>query len=147
MSKKKAAPAEGEEAPAKSKKKLIVVVVLVLALAGGGYWMFLRPKPAEAAEAKPEPGDVLAMEPIQVNLAGEHYLRIGVALQATADVAHKPEGSKALDATIHTFSGKSIEEVNNVKKREELKKELEKEIEHLYHGDIMEIYFTEFVTQ
>lgn len=138
------APA-AEAAPKKSKKKLLIVVALVLVLAGGGYWMFLRPQPAEAKE--PEPGEVLTMEPIQVNLAGEHYLRVGIALQAIADVAHEPDGSKALDAAIETFSGKPIEEVNDPKKRHELKKHLEKELDHLYHGDVMGVYFTEFVTQ
>jgi flagellar FliL protein len=31
--------------------------------------------------------------------------------------------------------------------RAKLKKELEKELEHRYHGEVMGVYFTDFVTQ
>ncbi len=138
-----AAPAGADEDPAKgSKKKLIMIVVAVLALGGGGYFMFLKPKPA----GPPEPGEVVTLEPIQINLAAEHYLRVGIALQLTA-AAHEADGSKALDATIDIFSGLPIDEVNNPKHRAKLKEELEKELEELYHHDVMGVYFTEFVTQ
>ncbi len=137
-----AAPAE-PEAPAKGgKKKLILIIVAVLALGGGGYYMFLKPKPA----GPPEPGEVVTLEPIQINLAAEHYLRVGIALQLTAS-AHEADGSKALDATIAVFSGLPMEEVNDSKQRAKLKKELEKELEELYHHEVMGVYFTEFVTQ
>lgn len=141
-----AAPAGAEEAPEKgSKKKLILILVAVLALGGGGYFMFLKPKPA----GPPEPGEVIALEPIQVNLAAGHYLRIGIALQATADAGgHGPiDGSKALDAVIAGFSGLTMEKVNDPKHRATLKKELLHDLEELYHHEVMEVYFTEFVTQ
>jgi flagellar FliL protein len=125
------------------RKKLVVVLVLVLALGGAGYWFFLRP----TAEAKaPKPGEVVRLEPIQVNLAGGHYLKIGIALQLTAE-AHEVEGSKALDATIDLFSGRSMDELGRTENRAKLKKTLEKELEHRYHGEVMTVYFTEFVTQ
>lgn len=139
-----AAPAAEEAKEKKSKKKLIIILVAVLALGGGGY-MFMKPKPA----GPPEPGEVVKLEAIQINLAGSHYLRIGLALQATTTAGgHGPlDGSKALDTTIALFSGLPMAEVNDAKHREELKKELEKELEHAYHGDVMGVYFTEFVTQ
>jgi flagellar FliL protein len=124
------------------KKKLIIILVAVLALGGAAYWFFLRPKP----EPAPEPGEVVAMEPIQVNLAGGHYLKIGIALQLTT-AAHEADGSKALDAVIDLFSGKSMHAVTRADEREHLKKELTKELEHAYHGDVMDVYFTDFVTQ
>jgi flagellar FliL protein len=86
------------------------------------------------------------MEPIQVNLAGGHYLKIGIALQLTA-AAHEADGSAALDATIDLFSGKDMSELTRPESREKLKHELEKELEHAYHGDVMGVYFTDFVTQ
>lgn len=133
-------------APA-GKKKMLVVLALVVAMAGAAYWFVLKPAPAEGAKAKPEAGDVVALEPIQINLADGRYLRIGVALQLTKDVKHKADGSAALDATIDLFSGMPLEHISQPAHRKELKKELEKELKHLYHGEVMGVYFTDFVTQ
>lgn len=135
------APNVEETKEPKSKKKLIIILVAVLAIGGGGY-MFMKPKPA----GPPVPGEVVKLDPIQINLAGGHYLRLGIALQLTAS-AHEADGSKALDAAITIFSGLPMAEVNDTKHREELKKELEKELGHLYHDEVMGAYFTEFVTQ
>lgn len=124
------------------KKKLIIILVAVLALGGAAYWFVLRPKP----EPAPEPGEVVTMEPIQVNLAGGHYLKIGIALQLTT-AAHEADGSKALDAVIELFSGKSMEQVTRDDERTKLKKELVKDLEEEYEGEVMDVYFTDFVTQ
>lgn len=129
----------------KSRKKLLLVLVVVLAVAGAAYWFLLKPGGADAAE--PVPGEVVVMEPIQVNLAEGHYLRIGVALQLTADVTHAADGSKALDLVIDTFSGRTTEELAQHKEREKIKKELLHEVEEAYHHEVMDLYFTEFVTQ
>ena len=135
---------EPGETPSKGggKKKIVLLLVLVLAIGGAAYWFVLKPSP----KAEPKPGEVVRLEPIQVNLAGGHYLKIGIALQLTAD-AHEADGSKALDATIETFSGLSMDELTRSESRAKLKKELDKELEHLYHGEVMDVYFTEFVTQ
>ena len=136
------APDETEEATGGGKKKLVIVLALLLVLGGAGYWFFLKP----SAPKEPEPGEVVTLEPIQVNLADGHYLRIGVALQFTADAAH-PEGSKALDAVIDLFSGEEQAELVKAAHRKELKHELEETLHHDYHGEVLEVYFTEFVTQ
>lgn len=128
----------------KSKKKLIIILVAVLALGGGGAFMFLKPAPKEKA---PHPGEVVALDPIQINLADNHYLRVGIALQLTDAATHGADGSKALDATIDQFSGVEMAEIQNPKKRREMKKELAHHLEELYHHEVMEVYFTEFVTQ
>lgn len=129
----------------KSRKKLVIIsVVLVLAIAGAAYWFVLKPKGPEPA---PEPGEVVTMEPIQVNLAEGHYLRMALALQLTTTVAHEADGSKALDLAIATFSGQSVDTLAAPEKRAQLKEKLLSEIEHAYHGDVMDVYFTEFVTQ
>ncbi len=141
-----AAAATGEVRVVKKgggRKKVIMIVVLILAIGAAAYWFALRP----TAEAKaPKPGEVVRLEPIQVNLSGGHYLKIGIALQLTAD-AHEADGSKALDATIDLFSGRSMSELGKQQTRAKLKKELEKELDHDYHGEVMGVYFTEFVTQ
>lgn len=135
------------DAPAKSKKKLIIIVVAVLVVAAAVYMFVLKPKPAATEEPAPEPGTVLPLEAIQVNLEGGHYLRIGLALQQTLEVHEDLDGSKALDAAIELFSGKTIEELTDLKEREKLKKELVKELDHLYHHEVMDVYFTQFVMQ
>ena len=135
--------AADESEPSGGKKKKLIVIALVLVLAGAAaWWFFLRP----SGPAEPEPGEVMTMEPIQVNLADGHYLRVGIALQLSAD-AHEADGSKALDATIELFSG--VEQADLVKagQRKELKAKLEEKLHHDYHGDVLEVYFTEFVTQ
>jgi flagellar FliL protein len=146
MAKKPAkATSESEDAPGGGKKKLVLVVVALLAVGAAAYFFVLKPKPDPKKE-KPVAGEVIALEPRQVNLEGGHYLKLGLALQGTAD-AHELEGSKALDAAIALFSGRSIEEVSRPSELKHLKGELQKELEHLYHGDVMDVYFTDFVTQ
>ncbi len=124
------------------RKKLAIIVVLVLVVGAAGWWFVLRPKP----ETAPKPGEVVQLEPIQVNLAGGHYLRLGMALQLT-ETAEEVDGSKGLDAAIGVFSGLPVAEINKPDEREVLRKELEKELDHRYHGEVMAVYFTEFVTQ
>ena len=136
---------EQEAAPQKSgrRRKLVIALVLVAVLAGAAYWFFLKPA---GPTPPPEPGEIVAVDPIQINLAGGHYLRLGIALQLTTAATHGADGSKALDAAIHIFTGRSVEQLEG-EGREKLKERLSEEVEHLYHGEVMDVYFTEFVTQ
>ena len=129
-------------APGASKKKIVLVLVGLVLVVAASYKFVLTPDKPSA----PEPGEVVKLEPIQVNLAAGHYLKIGIALQLTKE-AHEADGSKALDATIELFSGRSIEELTGTEERHKLQRQLEKELEHRYHGDVMGVYFTDFVTQ
>jgi len=140
--------AKGKDKEAKnkekgSKKKLIMIIVAVLALGGGGYTMFLKPK---GPPGPPVPGEVVKLEPIQINLADDHYLRVGLALQLVKG-ATEADTSKAADATIGLFSGLAMAEVNDPKHRELLREELVKVLEERYEGAVMGVYFTELVTQ
>ena len=143
MSVNETAPSETEEPAKKSKKLLLVVAVAVLAAAAGAWWFMIRPASAEAA---PQPGVVVPLDSVQVNLAGGHYLKIGVALQAVEGV-EEVDGSKALDATIELFTGTSMDDLANPRQREKLKTELEHQLDELYDGEVMGVYFTDFVTQ
>ncbi|MGN6576157.1 MAG: flagellar basal body-associated FliL family protein [Nocardioides sp.] len=135
-----------EEAPAgRGKKGKVLVVLLVLVLAGVGAWWFML-RPASAEEA-PHPGAVVKLDAIQVNLADGHYLRIGVALQATDEVKEELEGSKALDATIELFTGQDMDRLAQRPYREGLRKKLVHRLEEAYEGEVMGVYFTDFVTQ
>lgn len=149
------AAAEVDEAPASKlagKKKLIAIIAVVVIAAAAAYFFVIAPKKAAAAEHKePVPGEVVALESTSLNLAGGHYLRIGIALQMVEGGGHGastgPDGSHAKDLIISTFSGKKIETLNNAKEREHLKEELKEKIAEAYHQEVMDIYFTEFVTQ
>jgi flagellar protein FliL len=142
--------ATAEKAPDKTadgekkggKKKLVIIVVAVLVVAGAAYWFFLRPS---GPTPPPKPGEIVTLDPTQINLAGDHYLRLGMALQLTTTAA-EADGSKALDAAIELFSGKRLEQIEG-HKRDALKEKLVQELEHLYEGEVMDVYFTEFVTQ
>lgn len=138
-----AAAGAGEAAPAKRRpgKKILVVLVVLLAAGGAGYWFFLKPGPTG-----PQPGDVTPLDSIQVNLADGHYLRLGLALQLTKGTK-EVDGSKALDAAIDLFSGEPVAQVDKRSVREKLRTRLDHTLEDRYDGEVMDVYFTEFVTQ
>ncbi|WP_336922285.1 flagellar basal body-associated FliL family protein [Aquipuribacter sp. SD81] len=157
---------EDEAAPAKSKKKLVVVAAAVVVLLGAAAaWFFLMgpgaggeetaegeaEAAAEEEHAEPEPGEVLALEPVTVNLADGHYLQIGIALQAALEEGggHGAEldGSKALDIVIADLTGKEMAELQDPAKRAEVKAHLVEEVAHAYHDHVYDIYFTTFVMQ
>ena len=143
--KEKATEADAPEAKG-GKKKLILILLVVLLAAGGAAYFFLFSGSAKA-EA-PQPGVVEALEPVAVNLAGGGYLKVGVALQLTADVAEadKPDGSKAIDLIISTFSGAAPADVTGA--RDALKAALQQKIIKAYAKDVvMGIYYTDYVTQ
>ena len=131
----------GEKGP-RSKKKLALILLVVLAVAGAGWFFFLKP-----TDTTPKPGVIMSLASTQINLAGGHYLKIGLALQLTDTAAPDVDGSKALDATIDLFSGLPVTDVARAQSRHKLKNQLVKELKELYDGEVMGVYFTEFVTQ
>ena len=148
-------PAEDTDEKGGGKKKLILILVVVLLVAAGAAYYFLFAGSGEAAADEPVPGEVLALDPIAVNLAGGGYLKIGVSLELTEDGAAGGhgggglDGSKATDLVISTFSQAKPADVNGA--REALKEALEKKIVEAYTEDgvemVMGIYYTEYVTQ
>ena len=142
----KPAEATGEEPAKKGGKKKLILIVVVLLLAGGaGYWFFM--KPASGAEKAPEPGVVVKLDAIQINLADDHYLKVGIALQASKDAGEELDGSKALDETIDLFSGQSMEDLARRSFRDKMKKNLEHRLDEAYEGEVIGVYFTDFVSQ
>jgi flagellar FliL protein len=136
--------------PKLSKKLLIIIIAGVLVLGGGGagaYFMYFSGPSKPAAKPAPKPGKVVPLEAITLNLRDGHFLKIKLALQATADAKEAPDGSKALDITIATFSNLSVAELSSGPARETAKKELTKKITEAYKGEVYDIYFTEFVMQ
>jgi len=141
------------EAPKKSKKMLLmIIVVAVVALLGGGAGAFFMLRGDSAEAAPPEKGAVKAIDTqLTINLADGHYLKMGFALQQTADAAEEVETSEALNLAIETYTGMTVAELSTEKGREAAKEELLKKVVKAYTEDdkkmVMDIYFTQFVTQ
>jgi flagellar protein FliL len=144
------------EAPKKSKKMLMIIVIALVVLGGGGAGAFfmLKSDPAEAAaEEKPVKGAVVAMDSaLTINLADGHYLKLAFTLQATEEAGEvEVDNAEAIDIAIDQYTGMEIAELETEKGRTTAKKELLEKIEKVYNVDdkhiIMDIYFTQFVTQ
>jgi flagellar protein FliL len=120
-------------------------VVLVLGGAGGYFMLGSSGKPA--AKPKPTPGKVIPLDAITVNLAGGHYLKIHLALQATAAAGEEVDGSQALDLTVAQFSNLNMAELASSDGRKKAKEKLLTAVEKAYEAKVMDIYFTEFVMQ
>ena len=158
MAKKKkseaaAGAAEGEEAPGGKKKLMIIALVAVLAIGGGAYFFLFSGGSAEA-EPAPEAGTtILKADSVAINLAGGSYLKLGLALQFTAEYdasaggehGAEPDASQALDLAIAEFSGAPLADVQT--NREAMKAALQKSIIKAYHDEVYAIYYTEYVTQ
>ncbi|WP_028643272.1 flagellar basal body-associated FliL family protein [Nocardioides sp. URHA0020] len=139
--------AEGTEEEGGSRgilKKVLILVGVLVVVAGAAWFFVLKPSPPK----KIEPGEIVTLDSTQVNLAGGHYLRLGLALQLTTDaVADDVDGSKALDAAIDMFSGRKMANLSQPARRDELKEKLADKLKESYEGEVMDVYFTEFVTQ
>jgi flagellar FliL protein len=145
----------GGEAPKKSKKMLMIIVIAVLVLGGGGAGAFfmLKGDSAAAADEKPVKGAVVAMDSaLTINLADGHYLKLAFTLPATEEAGEAEiDNAEAIDIAIDRYTGMKIAELETEKGRQAAKAELIEEVEKVYNADgahiIMDIYFTQFVTQ
>ena len=143
------------DAPKKSKKMLMIIVIAVVVLGGGGAGAFfmLKGDSAAAAEEKPVKGAVVAMDSaLTINLADGHYLKLAFTLQATEEAGEAEiDNAEAIDIAIDRYTGMKIAELETEKGRQSAKAGLLEAIEKVYNVDdahiIMDIYFTQFVTQ
>ena len=88
---------------------------------------------------------------LTVNLAEAHYLKLGFALQLTEEAGEEAvDTAEALDIAIDQYTGMKIAELETEKGREKTKAELLEKIKKAYTWRkkiVMDIYFTQFVTQ
>jgi flagellar protein FliL len=114
-----------EEGKKGGKGKLLVLLPTILLLAGAGWYFFLRSDaPAEVVLPTPTAGTVKTLDPITVNLAGGHFLKLGMAMQFDLSAGEETDGSRALDLAIGQFSGKTIDELATTEGRTKAKEEL-----------------------
>jgi flagellar FliL protein len=156
MAKTAAAPAETAEAAKKGKKGLVMIVVPVLLVVVAAWYFVLGPgSGGSAAEEKPkkaELGEVVALDPITMNLADGRLLKVGLALQLPleppAGSGHGEfSGSVALDEAIAFLGEHTYDQLAAPAARQEAKKELSHRVNERYHHGVLEVYFTEFVMQ
>jgi flagellar FliL protein len=134
----------------------IVVAVALLGAAflmrgGGGGGGAVQASTTETSVAVPE-GEVVALEPITMNLAGGDILKVGIALQlaATADAAKATAdkagfGARALDETISVLGQYSRSELAAAGGIADAKAKLSKRVALAYHSEVTGVYITQFV--
>jgi flagellar protein FliL len=147
---RKVAPTQAEEQPVRGKRRglLVGLAVLVVALVAAAAFLVLRPTAeAVAVDEPPALGAVVPVEAISINLADGRYLRMGFGLQLSAESEGEIETARALDVAIATFSGRDVAEVNDPASRAQLKTELLRQLSETFDGEVVDVYFTEFVTQ
>jgi flagellar FliL protein len=149
MADEKETPAE---APKKSKKMLFIIIAAVVLLGGGGGAFFMM-KGGSKAEAAPKKGIVTAIDSaITINLTDGHYLKLGFSLQQTSDSgATAVDTAEALNLAIDEYTGKTVADLSTEKGRDAAKADFLAKVVKAYTTDgtkeVMDIYFTSFVTQ
>ena len=175
---KDAAPVDGSEASktsaSSSSNNLIPALVVAAGLVGGGFLFGGGGGDGESAEAAVQPseaehaaeaaevathGPVQNLEPMTLNLADGHFLKIGLALQlaevegAGHGKAEELPAAKALDIAITELGSYTMDELASPKERELVKKKLSQQVGKAYvdpetHASLVtKVYFTEFVMQ
>jgi flagellar FliL protein len=165
MSKKKST----DEAKSGPKKFAVPVIALVLGAFVGPKFLGGGGGAAEAGAATTTttaPGSVVSLEPITLNLTDGHLLKIGLALQISAEwEAEHAEGegghggaeeastdpnhgyARALDTAITVFGRQSMDDLMDQARREAARTELTVLLEEAFHGEIEGVYLYEFVMQ
>jgi len=140
------------EAPKKSSKKMLIIIVAAVVLLGGGAGAFFMMKGGSKAVAAPKKGTVVAIsDPLTVNLADSHYLKLQFSLQQTTDAGEDVDTSEAINLAIDEYTGKTVAELSTEKGRTAVKEELLAKLVKAYtvedKQEVMDIYYTQFVTQ
>lgn len=160
---KKTTDDEGNEVPKKKSNKMLLIIIGVVVLAAAAYFLVLKPKSEPAAAAggvaagvavapvmPAEPaGPVIRLDPLFINLAGGHYLKLGMALQTVGEQSKEnpTDGAMALDAAIQLYSNADMTQLTDLTAREDLKTKLVQIIQKGYGMKVIDVYFTEFVMQ
>ena len=161
MARKKAG--EEKEKGAKSNKLLYALAVIGAVGALKGFVLTPAAAPAAAAGGTPTtvtttPGPIVTLAPITVNIEGGRFLKVGLGLQLSGDLAagggHGADSddptkgyAKALDLAIEVFGGKPFEALVTAEGRQAAKEDLTHRLEEAYHEEVEGVYFTDFVMQ
>src|SRR6476469_5266980 len=89
-----ATPTDAPAAKKGGRKKLVVALAVLLAVAAAA-WFFLKPGSTASATEKVEPGPVVQLDAITLNLSDGHYLKLGMALQLTKQAGQEAAAGQA----------------------------------------------------
>ena len=147
---------------------VIVVLLLVLLIVGGLVGYFLLNDGNEEKQVEPqkiekskkvssnitEIGVIYPLDVFIVNLLSSNsnrYLKCKIDLELNSPELQEEINKKLpliRDLTIGVLSNKTVEEIQTLKGKEKLKKEIRRRInEILTEGEIKNVYFTKFVIQ
>jgi flagellar basal body-associated protein FliL len=107
--------------------------------------------PTLPADATTPAGPVDSLDPITINLAAGHYLKIGLALQVPVgtvpDEVKKTENWEAiaLKVAIDSLSGRTLDDLTAKRQAEE--HAIGNEVCRKTEGKVLTVYFTDFVMQ
>jgi flagellar FliL protein len=151
-----ASKGKGKKEKKAGRSNLLPAVVLAIGLTAGGYFMGgsggSSTAGAESSATTTEPpGEIATMDPISVNLADGHFLKVGLGVQLSesADAENFPKGpmSKVKDLLISEVGGADMATLSTDAGREALKAELTKQAAKEFDGEVLGFYFTDFVMQ
>ena len=154
-----AAAADAPAAKTGGRKRLLVVLAVVL-VAAAGAWLLLKPGSSADGPEKIEPGPVVQLDAITLNLSDGRYLKLGLGLQLTEKAAEEAaaghgegpagplvDGAPALDAAISVLGDRTYAQLLAKGGRAKAKAAMDAEIKHRYEGKVMHVYLTQFVMQ
>ena len=157
---------EPEEKGAPKRKKvpinLIIISILFLCLIGGGIYVWKsglisrNSDDALLAEQKEnqEIGPIYSLDPFIVNLVGgrgKNYLKAKIELELDSEKT-QAEIIKRLpqvkDSILTMLSSKSNEDINTLEGKLQLRAEIISTLnQHLTHGKVKSVFFTDFIVQ
>jgi len=136
------------------KSNLVPAIVLAVGIAAGGYFMGGSGEAAhsgEAATTTMPAGEIVTMEPISVNLADGHFLKVGLGVQLSeaGNAEEFPKGpmAKVKDMLIDQLAGANMAELATKEGKEKVKHELTERAKEEFEGEVLDFYFTDFVMQ
>ncbi len=138
-----------------SKRLLILIgaaAAVVLVAAAVVVFTMLGGDKDDAPDPASQPGAVVALEDsMTLNLSDGKFLKTNLALQLSQavpeDEAKAFDGSKARDAAISVLSTYSYAQLLKPENREKAQTTLSQETKKRYQGEVLSVYFTEFVMQ
>ena len=148
-----------EKVQKKSNFRILIILLLILVLASTlfvGYFLIRDRDAADLVSVfKTEGENTILLDEFIVNLKSEksmrNYLKIKIALMYTDEKQEKnlsANVNKIRDVIINQLRSKTPEEILDIEKTSELKKEIVDEINSAIKNDIVkDIYFTDLVIQ
>ena len=155
----------GKKKPSIFQNRLVIVAIIIVAQVGIALMVGKmitskaeKKKEEEAAATEEqvwdERGNIVMLDNIIVNIKQRdklYFLKMAIGLEvSSAKMQKEVEDREALlrDVVISTVSGRSVQELDSMDERNALKVDLYKKLnDSLVSGDLIQVYFSDFVIQ